>query len=354
MPTVLACLGLAGFSAQVTWAATGNIYFTAGEQFKPVERTVPDSGRRLPTVLGFLLAGPTKAERALGLGTAIPSGTKVLSESFDASTGTASIRFNSRFIYTRKIVQTRADAIKEYRGRAGEVVFTATSLPEVKAVRLSVPGKEPVTLRRSGFAEPAKPPKITKPAPPRGPKPTDIRGIQRALANLRYLPTSAVNGRYDDRTKQAILAFQSWNGLDRDGVGGPKTTASLRTAGIPKPGLKTAARRIEIYRRKGVMLLISGGRVQRAIHTSTGRGGDSPDLGTPPGSFKIYRRESNSWSVPYSVNLPYAAYWDRGWAIHGFKDVPAYAASAGCARVPLSEAPGVYEFARIGTLVRVY
>ncbi len=62
----------------------------------------------------------------------------------------------------------------------------------------------------------------------------------------------------------------------------------------------------------------------------------------------------NSWSVPYSVNLPYAVYWDRGWAIHGFKDVPTYPASAGCARLPLSEAPGVYEFARIGTPVRVY
>jgi len=102
------------------------------------------------------------------------------------------------------------------------------------------------------------------------------------------------------------------------------------------------------------MLLISGGRVQRAIHTSTGRGGDSADLGTPPGSFKIYRKELNSWSVPYSVNLPYAAYWDRGWAIHGFTDVPNYPASAGCARLPLSEAPVVYEFARIGTPVRVY
>ncbi len=258
------------------------IYFTAGEQFLPVERELPDSGRRLPAALNQLLAGPTDAERKRGLGTAIPSGTKVLSESFDASTGIASIRFNSRFIYTRRTVRTRADAIEEYRGRAGEVVFTATSLPEVTAARLSVPGREPVTLRRAGFAEPAKPPKTKKPPPPRGPKPTDIRGIQRALANLRYLPTSAVNGRYDDRTKQAIMAFQSWNGLDRDGVGGPKTTASLRTAGIPKPGARTAARRIEIYRRKGVMLLISGGRVQRAIHTSTGRGGDSPDFGTPP------------------------------------------------------------------------
>jgi len=57
---------------------------------------------------------------------------------------------------------------------------------------------------------------------------------------------------------------------------------------------------------------------------------------------------------PLQRELPYAAYWDRGWAIHSFTDVPNYPASAGCARRPLSEAPVVYEFARIGTPVRVY
>jgi len=250
-------------------------------------------------------------------------------------------------------VRTRAEAIAEYSGRAGEVVFTATSLPEVKAVRLSVPGKDPVTLTRADFAKPKKAPASKSPAPT-GPRPGDTRAIKRALARLRYLPTSSVNATYDDRTKHAILAFQSWQGLGRDGVAGRQTTAALATAATPKPRRASSGRSVEIHRKRGVVLLISDGRVQRVIHTSTGRGGDSLDLGTPPGSFKVYRKESNSWSVPYRVFLPYAVYWDRGWAIHGFKDVPTYPASAGCARLPLSEAPGVYEFARIGTPVRVY
>jgi len=333
---------------------SGTVYFTAGEQFAPVKRTLPDSGRRLPTALRHLLAGPTAAERRRGFGSAIPTGSKVLAESFDARTGVASIHFNARFVFTRKTVRTRADAIREYRGRAGEVVFTATALPEVKAVRLSVPGEDPVTLRRSDFSKPATAPKPTKPPTPSGPKPGDTRGIQQALARLTYLPAAAVNGVYDDRTKQAIQAFQGWQGLDRDGLAGPMTTAALTTASAPKPRRSGSGRRVEIDRARGVVLLISDGTVRRAIHTSTGRGGDSTDVGTPPGAFKIYRKEQQSWSVPYRVWLPYAAYWDRGWALHGYKDVPNYPASAGCARLPLSEAPVVYDFVRIGTPVTVY
>ena len=71
------------------------------------------------------------------------------------------------------------------------------------------------------------------------------------------------------------------------------------------------------------MLLVNSGKVVRAIHTSTGIGGDSPDIGTPPGKWKIYRKEVRSWSVPYKTWLPYAAYWVGGWALHGYADVPA-------------------------------
>ena len=81
--------------------------------------------------------------------------------------------------------------------------------------------------------------------------------------------------------------------------------------------------------------------------------GDSPDIGTPPGKWKIYRKELKSWSVPYKTWLPYATYWNGGWALHGYADVPARPASHGCARLPMPEAKIVYDFAPIGTPVRV-
>jgi lipoprotein-anchoring transpeptidase ErfK/SrfK len=57
--------------------------------------------------------------------------------------------------------------------------------------------------------------------------------------------------------------------------------------------------------------------------------------------------------VPYKTWLPYACYWNAGWALHGYASVPAQPASHGCARLPLPEARIVYAFARIGTPLRV-
>jgi lipoprotein-anchoring transpeptidase ErfK/SrfK len=152
---------------------------------------------------------------------------------------------------------------------------------------------------------------------------------------------------------QAVTAFQSWSGLTRDGVVGPMTLAKLNAAGRPLAIDRGPGKRVEIYRARGVVLLVSGAKVVRAIHTSTGIGGDSPDIGTPPGKWKIYRKEVKSWSVPYKTWLPYAAYWVGGWALHGYADVPNRPASHGCARLPLPEAKLVYDFVSIGTPVRV-
>ena len=171
---------------------------------------------------------------------------------------------------------------------------------------------------------------------------------------LHYLPRSAVSGSWDYRTNQAVMAFQSWEGLARDGIVGKQTTGRLATAGVPQP-LESggSGRRVEIHRSRGVVLLIRNGSTVRAVHTSTGKGGNSTSLGTPPGHFKIYRKERRSWSYPYQVWLPYAAYWNGGWAMHGYPDVPVFPASHGCARLPMPEAPFVFRFVRIGTPVRV-
>jgi lipoprotein-anchoring transpeptidase ErfK/SrfK len=335
-------------------AASGSIYFTSGEQFKPVKRMLPDSGPRLPSALKLLMKGPSSKEAARGLGTAIPDGSRVIKTVFDEDTGLARIRFNAKFAETNEQIKSDADVRRVYFARAGQVVFTASSLAGVKRVRLSVPGKKSYTLSRKDFEKPSKvPADVAKPPKVKGPKPGDTRGLQTALAALKFLPAAAVSGSYDDRTRQAVFAFQAYAGLPRDGIAGPNTSAALGTAGAPTARHGGSGRHVEIDRAKGLVFLVSNGKVTRAIHTSTGLGGDSPDLGTPPGRFKIYRKEKSSWSVPYKVWLPYAAYWDAGWALHGYADVPAYPASHGCARLPLAEAPVVYNFVKIGTRVYV-
>ena len=45
----------------------------------------------------------------------------------------------------------------------------------------------------------------------------------------------------------------------------------------------------------------------------------------------------------------YSSYFLQHFAIHGYAEVPTYAASHGCVRVPMWEAKWVYGLARVGT-----
>ena len=296
-------------------AATKRIYFTKGEQLAYVERDLPAG---VEPALKALMAGPPP-----GYGTTLPKA------------------------MTAKVSGTKIDFTPNLKSYAAltQVVYTTAS------------GEDEVTIDGKAYTrEDFGPTRYVEPEPParKVPAPADAKQVQTKLAALGYLPTSAVNGSYDYRTMQAVLAFQAWSGLQRDGVVGPMTLAKLETAGRPLALDRTSkGRRVEIYRAQGVVLLVDNGKVVRAIHTSTGIGGDSPDVGTPPGKWKIYRKEVRSWSVPYKTWLPYAAYWVGGWALHGYADVPARPASHGCARLPLVEAKYVYDFVSIGTPVQV-
>jgi peptidoglycan hydrolase-like protein with peptidoglycan-binding domain len=291
------------------------IYFTKGEQLAYVTRDLPTG---IEPAIEELLKGPPA-----GYGTTLPAG-----EAFT-------------------VKDTSIDFTPDLKYEAlAQVVYTATATGDDE---VKVDGK---AYTRGDFG----PEPFTTPKPPtrKTAAPADPKAVQTKLASLGYLPDDAVTGKWDYRTMQAVIAFQAWSGLSRDGVVGPVTQAKLKGAGRPLPLDRTSkGKRVEIYRSRGVVLLVKGGRAVRAIHTSTGIGGDSPDIGTPPGKWKIYRKEVKSWSVPYKTWLPYAAYWVGGWALHGYADVPATPASHGCARLPLPEAKIVYDFVSIGTPVQV-
>jgi lipoprotein-anchoring transpeptidase ErfK/SrfK len=71
------------------------------------------------------------------------------------------------------------------------------------------------------------------------------------------------------------------------------------------------------------------------------------------GDFKVYAKVIYSWSVPFHVWMPYAAYFRGGIATHQSPDVPSYPASHGCVRLPEGEAERVYRFVDVGTPVAV-
>lgn len=172
-----------------------------------------------------------------------------------------------------------------------------------------------------------------------------VASLQRRLVALGYLRRGGIDGIFGNETRNAVVAFQGWERIGRDGLVGPQTRRALRSARMPQPWLRLR-RALEIDLGRQVLLVVEGGVPQRAIHVSSGM---SPP--TPEGRFTVVRRVRESWSRPYHVWLPYALYFDRGFAIHGFPSVPDRPASHGCIRIPVEDARLVFRTAPLGTPV---
>ncbi len=151
-----------------------------------------------------------------------------------------------------------------------------------------------------------------------------VQWLEQRLTDLTYRP-GPVDGVFDYRTHQAVVAFQKWEGLSRDGVIGSETWARLMMAARPNANVAGSGVWIEVHLAKQVFLYVEDGVVTRTLPTSTGR------------AF-VYR------SAPYTVQrkpIPdgpryRALYLNPGYvlAIHGYPSVPVYPASDGCVRLP--------------------
>jgi len=317
-------------------ASKVKVFFARDDRLQTVQRPVAPGADPLVTAVRALFAGPSAAERRDGIRTAIPRGTTL--EEAVVANGVAYLRVPESFA-----ASGGGEAVAM---RLAQIVHTVTQAADVGAARILLgvepvpaPGEDPGALITLGSL------------PKReviGPVPVGIAQVQRRLIQLRYLAAGAINGRLDYRTSQALLAFQAWEGLSRTGDANLTTRRRLNVARIPRPRIASRTRRIEVDRYKGVALLIEWGAVKRAIHVSTGAGGR-----TPHGAFRIARKERMSWSKPFSVWLPYASYFSGGYAFHEYPNVPAYWASHGCIRVGYPEAPTLYAFATVGTLVQI-
>lgn len=329
-------LVLVAASSSSALAAKVNIYLTRDDRLQMVERTVPDGSDPLGASVRALFAGPTKIEVRDGIGTGIPARARHVETV--VRDGIAYVRVTAAFANGGTGTQVNM--------RLAQLVYTTLQYKQVAAVRLLLDDEPLPAAGEDGAAllDHSSVPKVEI----IGPIPISISEVQRRLVALRYLRKSQVTGRSDYATSQALLAFQGWEGLARTGAATVETRQRLNKAKIPVPRRRTLARRMEVTRWKGVLLLIQNNEVQRVVHVSTGAGGR-----TPRGSFGIYRKERMSWSRPFSVWLPWASYFTGGYAFHQYPHVPGYPASHGCIRVASPEARRVYEFASFGTPVSV-
>jgi hypothetical protein len=314
---------------------TVRVHFLQGEQTVAVERP----GVTPADAVAALLAGPSPVEQRRRIVSEVPAGLQLLGLEVDE--GIATVDLASSF------ADGEAASVS---ARVAQIVLTLTGFPGVHEVRVRVEGAVVAARTRADVLEPpAAPQPAAAQAVPRMRGSMTVLQLQRRLIKLGYMPTGTATDRFDQRTLAAVIAFQKWRGLVRDGIPGPVTQAALLTARRPTPRTTGPGTRVELLLDRQVALVIRRGRVLRTIHVSTGKRG----YATPSGRFAVFRKSRRSWSVPYRVWMPWASYFVRGIAFHQARSVPVTPASHGCVRVTSADARWLYSLTPVGTKVRV-
>jgi peptidoglycan hydrolase-like protein with peptidoglycan-binding domain len=173
-----------------------------------------------------------------------------------------------------------------------------------------------------------------------------VRLMQAELDTLHY--AVPLTGVFDEGTAQALIAYRKLTGLERVPVAGVGVFELLaRGAGSFHVRYGRDGRHVEADLTTQVLAEIEpGGRVRRIYTMSSGK----PSTPTVIGSFRVYSKTPGE----NSKGMVDANYFIRGYAIHGYAEVPTYAASHGCLRVPIPDASAIYAWVQLGTPVDVY
>jgi hypothetical protein len=173
-----------------------------------------------------------------------------------------------------------------------------------------------------------------------------VRLLQDELARLRY--EVPVSGYFDEATGRAVLAFRKVVGFDRVESANAGVFQRLqRGAGRFHVRYPRDGNHVEADLSKQVLVEVErGGRVRRIYTMSSGK----PSTPTVIGRFRVYSKTLGT----NSEGMVDSNYFIRGYAIHGYAEVPPYAASHGCLRIPIPNAAAVFAWVQTGYPVDVY
>jgi peptidoglycan hydrolase-like protein with peptidoglycan-binding domain len=220
----------------------------------------------------------------------------------------------------------------------------ALPMPAAQAAttRSAAPAAAPAAVRAAVLAAAAQP---TLKSGSRG---AAVRQLQNRLSDLHY-DVGRSDGVFGGDTLHAVYAFQKVQGIGVDGVVGKGTWARLAKPAVPKPKHRRSAAAVEVNLTKRVVYLTKNGKVTKIIDASPGKS-STP---TVRGTFSFTRRVDGWRHAPLGLLWrPY--YFHGGYAIHGSRSVPTYAASHGCVRVTTSSMNRLWGTFKIGERVYVY
>jgi L,D-transpeptidase-like protein/putative peptidoglycan binding protein len=185
----------------------------------------------------------------------------------------------------------------------------------------------------------------------------EIIEAERRLTELGYW-TGPVDGRLDEGTASALIAFQKWEGREITGKLTLQELEAIRNGVAPKPK-DLGYEHVEVDVDRQVLMLVNEQGAVRVLPVSTGNDKQFMDQGqmsvayTPRGRFVVYDK-TYGWENGDLGSVYYANYISGGVAIHGYLTVPATPASHGCIRIPMFAAREVSRLLPVGTIVLVY
>lgn len=183
--------------------------------------------------------------------------------------------------------------------------------------------------------------------------------IEQRLNDLGYWITK-VDGKRDDSTRQAIIAFQKVERRKRTGVLSASDMELLQNASRPTPKYASGPAHVEVDIGRQVLFYVGDdGVVQKVISVSTGNEQKYFDdnkwqvAHTTRGNFKVQWKYNGERKASLGT-LYYPSYFNGGIAVHGSPSIPPYPASHGCVRIPRFADKALFRIMPVGMAVNVY
>jgi peptidoglycan hydrolase-like protein with peptidoglycan-binding domain len=184
-----------------------------------------------------------------------------------------------------------------------------------------------------------------------------VTELRTRLVGLGYRPGNGEG--YDPALRSAVVAFEKYHGLERNGIFEADHWALLDTA-VSVPFRADTPTRVEVDLGRQILILVVDDLPAGIIPISSANGdtytswnGNTVTARTPEGAFSFYREE-DGWYRSYLGGLYEPFFFRGGYAIHGSNSVPAYPASHGCIRTQIADQDWLKPQLAIGMPIFVY
>jgi len=173
-------------------------------------------------------------------------------------------------------------------------------------------------------------------------------GVSILLAMLRGKGYYAPHGsNYGAGTGKAVLAFRKVNRMSRIETPSQRIYHLLQ---IGQGGIHalypTLGEHLEADLSKQVLTFYKGSKALEIHPISSGK----PSTPTVLGKYRFYMREPGT----NGHGMVYSSYFHNGYAVHGYVELPTYAASHGCLRTWVPSAVHIYNRIKLGEWIAVF